>query len=127
VTDGGPDPSPMIIQGPDLPVSITNHCVVNSDNVMKAFIIGGIDHGVISNATHIFSFDDQTWQQGPPLTEGRIYHACGILKDGNDYIIVVAGGIRQFTGENFDLRSVELYNLGSGTSWYAGPEMANSM
>ena len=120
MTDGGPDPSPMIIQGPDLPVSITNHCVVNSDNVMKAFIIGGIDYGYVSNATHIFSFDDQTWQQGPPLTEGRYFHACGILKDGNDYIIVVAGGLDD---QGLMLNSVELYNFGAGVSWYAGPEM----
>ena len=119
------DTSPMIIQGPDLPVTITNHCVVNSDNVMKAFIMGGYDYGygIVSSATHIFNFDDQTWQQGPSLIEGRYFHACGILKDGNDYIIVVAGG----TGETTYLSSVELYNLGSGTSWYAGPEMANHM
>ena len=115
----------MIIQGPDLPVTLINHCVVNSDDIMKAFIIGGYDYGygIVSSATHIFSFDDQTWQQGPSLIEGRYFHSCGILKDGNDDIIVVAGG----TGESTYLKSVELYNLGSGTSWYAGPEMANSM
>ena len=116
------DTSPMIIQGPDLPDKIYNHCVVNSDNVMKALITGGYTSGgLVSSATHIFSFDDQTWQQGPPLTEGRYYHACGILKDGNDEIFVVAGGI----GDSSYLSSVELYNLGSGVSWYAGPEMAN--
>ena len=116
----------MIIQGPDLPVTIEDHCVVNSDNVMKAFIIGGIDYGygVVSNATHIFSFDDQTWQQGPPLTEGRYFHACGILKDGNDYIIVVAGGLDD-QGYQSMLNSVELYNFGAGVSWYAGPEMTS--
>ena len=117
------DTSPMIIQGPDLPVTIEDHCVVNSDNEMKAFIIGGNGNGVVSSATHIFSFDDQTWQQGPSLIEGRYFHACGILKDGNDYIIVVAGG----AGETTYLSSVELYNLRSGTSWYAGPDMANHM
>ena len=114
----------MIIKGPDLPNSLYGHCVVNADDVMKALITGGTTWGSFpSNATHIFSFVNQTWQQGPSLIEGRYFHACGILKDGNDYIIVVAGG----TGETTYLSSVELYNLGSGTSWYAGPEMANHM
>ena len=113
----------MIIQGPDLPNSLEGHCVVNSDDVMKAIITGGKTWGSFaSNTTHIFSFVDQTWQQGPLLTNGRFLHACGILKDGNDYIIVIAGGLDD---QNFILNSVELYNFGAGVSWYAGPEMTN--
>ena len=115
----------MIIQGPDLPNLLYGHCVVNSDDVMKALITGGRTSGSsASNATHIFSFDDQTWQQGPPLTEGRYFHACGILKDGNDYIIVVAGGLDD-QGYQSMLNSVELYNFGAGVSWYAGPELTS--
>ena len=113
----------MVIQGPDLPNLLYGHCVVNSDDVMKALIIGGKTFGgFVSNATHIFSFVDQTWKQGPLLTNGRFFHACGILKDGNDYIIVIAGGLDD---QNFMLSSVELYNFGAGVSWYAGPEMTN--
>ena len=116
------DTGPMIIQGPDMPNLVYGHCVANCDDVMKALITGGkTSGGFATNDTHIFSFDDQTWQQGPPLTDGRYHHACGILKDGNDYIIVIAGGV----GDSSVLSSVELYNLGSGVSWYAGPEMAN--
>ena len=112
----------MIIQGPDLPNFLYGHCVVNSDDAMKALTTGGKNSdGFASNATHIFSFDDQTWQQGPPLTDGRYHHACGVLKDGNNYIIVIAGG---YNGNNY-LSSVELFNLGSGVSWYQGPEMIN--
>ena len=113
----------MIIQGPDLPNSLDGHCVVNSDDLMKALITGGKTWvSFASNATHIFSFVDQTWQQGPFLTNGRFFHTCGILKDGNDYIVVVAGGLYDYHSM---LNSVELYNFGAGVSWYAGPEMIN--
>ena len=115
----------MIIQGPDLPNSLDGHCVVNSDDVMKALITGGRTSGSsasATSATHIFSFVDQTWQQGPFLTNGRFFHTCGILKDGNDYIVVVAGGLYDYHSM---LNSVELYNFGAGVSWYAGPEMIN--
>ena len=52
---------------------------------------------------------------------GRYMHSCGILKDGNDYILVTAGGI----GSNgYSLSSVEFYNLLDGGAWYAGPDLA---
>ena len=118
------DTSPMIIQGPDLPNILAGHCVVNSDDVMKALITGGVDSvDSTLNAANIFSFEDETWQQGLPFTEGRAYHACGVLNDGNNHIIIIAGGVGQ---TNNLLSSVELYNLGSGVSWYAGPEFANA-
>ena len=116
---------PTISPGPDLPNALKDHCVVNSDEWMKAVIIGGSIGGMAGaiavDSTHIFCFDDQTWSQGPPLMHGRYMHSCGILKDGNDYIIVTAGGIGS-TG--YSLASVELYNLLGGVAWYAGPDLA---
>ena len=115
---------PTISPGPDLPNAVTDHCVVNSDEWMKAVIIGGSISGMagpnVVDSTHIFCFDDQTWHQGPSLMHARHKHSCGILKDGNDYILVTAGGIGS-TG--YSLASVELYNLVDGGAWYAGPDL----
>ena len=82
-------------------------------------------HGLEESQKDTFIYDLKTddWTPSHQLNIGRYFHACGILKDGNDYIIVVAGG----AGETTYLSSVELYNLRSGTSWYAGPDMANHM
>ena len=117
---------PTISPGPDLPNAVSDHCVVNSDEWMKAIIIGGSIGGMVGpnvvDSTHIFCFDNQTWYQGPSLMHGRYMHSCGILKDGNDYILVTAGGIGS-TG--YPLTSVELYKpLVAGNSWYAGPDLA---
>ena len=108
-----------IIEGPDLPIAITEHCVLNSDELMKAFIIGGLNT-INFNDVFIFSFNNQTWQYGHNLISARRMHGCGILKDGNDHIIVVAGGL----GNAGPLSSVELYNLESGNGWYSGPDLA---
>ena len=108
-----------IIEGPDLPIPITEHCVVNSDELMKAFVIGGLNT-INFNWVVIFSLNNQTWEYGPNLIFARRMHACGILKDGNDHIIVVAGGL----GDSGPLSSVELYNLESGNGWYSGPDLA---
>ena len=108
-----------IIEGPDLPIAIMGHCVLNSDELMKAFIIGG-SNGIYFNSVYIFSSFNQTWQYGHNLISARRQHGCGILKDGNDNIIVVAGGL----GDMGPLSSVELYNLESGNGWYSGPDLA---
>ena len=57
-------------------------------------------------------------QQQSPVS--RFSHSCGILKDGSDYIVVVAGGLNA----NGPLASVEMYNLISGGAWQAGPDLA---
>ena len=115
-----------IIEGPDLPFAITEHCVLNSDELMKAFIIGGsasLSNDINLNSVLIFSFITQTWEFGDNLISARRMHGCGILKDGNDHIIVVAGGFGD-TGFTGVLSSVEMYNLESGNGWYSGPDLA---
>ena len=61
---------PTISPGPDLPNALKDHCVVNSDEWMKAVIIGGSIGGMagpnVVDSTHIFCFDDQTWHQDLP-------------------------------------------------------------
>ena len=108
-----------IIEGPDLPIPITEHCVLNSDELMKTFVIGGFNT-INFNWVVIFSLNNQTWEYGPNLISARRMHACGILKDGNDHIIVVAGGL----GDSGPLSSVELCNFESGNGWYSGPDLA---
>ena len=111
-----------ITEGPDLPIAITGHCVLNSDELMKTFIIGGyMGDGINLDAVYIFSSFNQTWQYENNLISARRMHGCGILKDGNDHIIVVAGGL----GDTGPLSSVELYNLESGNGWYSGPDLAD--
>ena len=80
------DTSPMIIQGPDLPNLLYGHCVVNSFDAMKALITGGkTSGGFAANAFHIFSFDDQTWQQGPPLTGKSFSEALTLASTNPQY------------------------------------------
>ena len=111
--------------GPDVPNYIYYHCMVSSNALMKAIIIGGYsvsDENSIPNLsdeTHIFSFYYQSWFQGPPLNMARAHFTCGMLKDGNDHIVVAAGGLTN----NGITKKIEFFNLGSGLNWYFGPDM----
>ena len=110
-----------VYPGPDLPNTNWFHCMVNSDELMKAFSIGGMDEQYAAlNGTQIFNSNDQTWEHGPSLMEPRADFGCGLLKDGNDHILIAVGGYNWFGISN----TVEMYNIDSGGGWYVGPVLS---
>ena len=84
------------IPGPKLPIPLIHTCAVKfaEDQI---FVIGGIGHCKSSefcwNRVFIFNpLNGFTHIKGPSLKIGRRSHSCGIMSNGQDTKIVVAGG-----------------------------------
>jgi hypothetical protein len=105
---------------PSLPVTIYAHCMVtvNSTTVM---VIGGYQNGMDSGKTFYFTFEEESWTEGPELENKRRLHSCGKIrrnKESQEMSIIVAGGE---DGSSI-LSSVEILHEGSN-EWETGPEL----
>ena len=76
-----------------LPVIIVAHCVVLINSTTLFMIGGRQDDVILSPRAHFFNSESEQWTEGPSLKVGRVYHSCGILRNGGEYRIVVAGGM----------------------------------
>ena len=118
-TDGGTTfeelaPYPALSRGP---------CGVFIDNT-TFMVIGGYKFPT-SYYTETYMLDinsghlnESTWSSGPPLTVGRAYHTCNVVKncDGKQQVVVVGG----YSGSTSDYtNSVEIYDVESG-AWSVG-------
>ena len=113
--------------GPDLPMAIYFHCLIQL-NSSTALLIGGSndpDDGSSSAVQSTFFLpipggsNDARSMEGPDLISPRRSHACGVLKnpsDGNN-VVVVAGGVVE------DPKSTEMLVMDSERIWKAGPEL----
>jgi hypothetical protein len=102
-----------------LPVTIADHCMVtvNSTTVMA---IGGWQQGQESGKTFFFTFERESWMEGPELKHARHGHSCGQVrrnKENQDRSIIVVGGY-----DGYDMTSVEILDEGSN-EWRKGPEL----
>ncbi len=105
---------------PSLPVSIADHCMVtvNSTTVM---VIGGEQNRQISGKTFYFTFEEESWTEGPELRNKRRWHSCGKIrrnKETQEMSIIAAGGY----DDGVYLSSVEILHEGSN-KWQTGPEL----
>ncbi len=69
--------------GPDLPVPVRSHCLVELD-ADRIMLIGGVSSSggeTRSKGTWIFHMNTLEWTMGPDLRIGRRYHSCGIVRD----------------------------------------------
>ncbi len=108
---------------PNLPVTITRHCMVtvNSTTVMT---IGGWQNGY-SEKTFYFTFGEESWTEGPELKNERVSHSCGKIKrnkESQEMSIIVAGGFYY----GFAFSSVEILDEGSN-EWQTGPELPSGI
>jgi hypothetical protein len=91
---------------------------VNSTTVM---VIGGYQNGMDSGKTFYFTFEEESWTEGPELENKRRLHSCGKIrrnKESQEMSIIVAGGE---DGSSI-LSSVEILHEGSN-EWQTGPEL----
>jgi hypothetical protein len=103
-----------------MPYFVHHHCSVML-NSTTAFIIGGYANETISNQVLLFNMDLKTWTNGPSLNFERHSHSCGKIIIGNEYVIIVVGGVSQGTWSGL-LPSVEIFNS-SSNSWIPGPTL----
>ena len=103
------------VSGPELPFTISGHCLVQFDENC-IFIIGGWQNGAVSNKTWIFNPNEFEIKEGPAMIKERALHSCGKMKRKGKTILVVAGGI----GTMSNLDSVELCDPKSSRGWYFG-------
>ena len=71
--------------GPNLPMSISWHCVIQM-NSTHIFLAGGYGNNGSNN--HAFFYNDNKFEQLPSMMLSRSHHMCASYQD---YIIVVGG------------------------------------
>ncbi len=117
--------------GPDLPDSLSHHCLVKVDDTL-GLIFGGQD--LDGNPVHTgwrFIIPEPeviTWLNPlGTMKQRRSQHACGVLKDQYNVKIVVAAGGVTGTHDILLTQSVELLHLEPEpevpAKWEYGPEM----
>ena len=104
--------------GPKLPYAVSSHCAVKYKD--KVFMIGGyVGSSSYLNKVLIFNpMNDFTHIEGPSLITKRGYHACGLMSNGQQSKIVVAGG----RNGNGVLSSVEIFDP-TVNNWIPGKEI----
>ena len=75
--------------GPELPSNIGYQCMVNIDGDSVMFI-GGYNGTDGLDETRIYSFTQDAWEMGPPLTRSRLEPACAIITLDSKRFIFVA-------------------------------------
>lgn len=139
ITGGNPGPNPptksteiiledglVVLDGLDLPMPLTGHCIVaiNSTTVM---LIGGFDGDNFRTDTYYLELKigGSMWSKGPDLRIARDTHTCGIIRntETNEEYLAVAGGSTSST----TLDSVEMLSLKTGKEFFEGPRMPNSL
>ena len=105
-----------------LPEPIESHTFINFNRTIS-IMAGGVRNTTwVSNKTHFYNSDTHEWKRGPELSQGRLYHASGVLIDhatGNKHVAVV-GGVGRGTKTTLEaLNSVELLLHGEN-SWTQG-------
>ena len=101
--------------GPKLPYAVAGHCAVKYKN--KVYVIGGYDSSYLNKVLIFNPMNDFTHIEGPPLITKRSYHACGLMTNGQQPKIVVAGGYNP----NY-LSSVEIFDP-TVNNWIPGKEI----
>ena len=98
------------MQGPELPIAVYKHAMINIGND-KTVVIGG-DTGSYSVQTFIYNHNHGNWSNGPSLFQARYRHAAGIVTDEvtHETHAIVTGG-----ASGVSLKSTEILKGGSWT------------
>ena len=109
--------------GPELPVPIVSHVLVNilSDITIQ---IGGFssldvipDSATCCKKVYNYHHKLSKWYLGPNLIQGRVFHSAGLVTDETtgDKLVTVTGGR---SGNGDPLKSTEILSL--GRKWSKG-------
>ena len=99
-----------------MPIGLDQFCAVKyaKDQV---FVIGGFNLHYSGKRVFIFNpMNGFTHIEGPSLKTSRYSHACGLMSNGQQTKIVVAGGLNNPNGV---LNSVEIFDP-SVNDWISG-------
>ena len=84
----------------------------------KVYVIGGFGSSWLNKVLIFNPMNDFTHIEGPPLITKRGDHACGLMSNGQQSKIVVAGG---YTENNYS-SSVEIFDP-TVNNWISGKEI----
>ena len=106
------------MQGPELPIAVYRHAMINIGND-KTVVIGGVT-GSYSAQTFIYNHNHGNWSYGPSFFLARYGHAAGIVTDEvtHETLAIVTGGSSGFG----ILKSTEILK---GGSWTLGEKILN--
>jgi len=105
------------IPGPNLPIAMHSFCAVKFSEE-EVYLIGGFTGTERLNTVYILNPMDSSHIVGPALKSKRSEHTCGLISNGQETKIVVAGG---WDG-NDDLSSVEIFDP-TTNNWIPGPSL----
>ena len=112
-----PDGSSQI--GPEMPVSLRDHCVTILPD-LRAIILGGYNGDEYSNQTYIYDFIGQKWNIGDAMNFKRNEFGCSWFHHNalEKTVVMAAGG---HDSEN-NHKSVEFLDL-EMNQWLDGPDL----
>ena len=107
-----PQDATTVSSGTSMPLGIYGHQITTLNSSTSILTGGGYSTDPFSKKTYYFDHNTDTWNSGPDMTQGRRWHATGIIKDSVTLTehIVVAGGCFinpldsveiMFNGDNF--------------------------
>jgi hypothetical protein len=105
---------------PDLPTTVTSHCMVKVSSSV-VMVIGGDQDEQTSKKTFLLDTKENVWKEGPPLLHDRTGLSCGQIrlgKNNSEFSIIVVGGI--YAGTYFS--TTEVLDQPSG-EWRQGPAL----
>ena len=103
----------------DMPVGNRGHCTLILDENRIMVTGGNSDTRNYDSSTWIYKFDDDAWEDGPPMNEGRSGQACGTFENQGKTIAVVVGAY----GTNGYVNTVEYWVVDSESGWEVGPPL----
>ena len=100
--------------GPQLPVTVSYHCMVEF-NASEILLVGGKQDHIVSKNTWVIGYSNNQFEfkDSAPMNQERRMHSCGRIVDKNGNIIILVGGGKDSHGNGLD--SVELLHLGKWT------------
>ena len=111
------------VDGPDLPMPVSNHAMVNV-NETHILIIGGVKkinstHSIAMDKTWYFNHVTQEFINGPNLRIARALHAAGVFIDSEtkEALVVVVGGIGE---DNIIDNALDSTEILKGEHWELG-------
>lgn len=95
---------------------ISGSCLAGSKDLPMGFLIGGEFDGT-KTVPYVWKLDFSVtplkWTRAASLTNQRQRHSCGLIKVGQKYYAVAAGGItdKYYTRDHLVIPSVEVYDI----------------
>ena len=109
---------------PDMPKAIMNHCIVQI-NETHLIVTGGNlapSCDIETNKTFLYNTRTGVWSNGPDLIQARTYHGCSKIIFNGKPIVLVTGGASNGHADN--IKTVEFLDLSApNAQWVKGKDL----